>query len=60
MKELIYAERTKDKNALLQRILDAAGDIQNKSHILEDVIVSIICCAQMCIQVAGRHFKQIL
>jgi hypothetical protein len=56
MKELVHTQRSNERNALLQRILDTAHDIQNSCHILEDVTTSVIHNAQMCIQVTGRHF----
>jgi hypothetical protein len=57
MTELVYGQKTNNRNALLQRILDAAKGIRNNPHILED-ITTLISHAQMHIQITGRHFAQ--
>jgi hypothetical protein len=40
MKELVYTQRTNDRRALLQRMLDNKHDIWNNFHILVNVTTS--------------------
>jgi hypothetical protein len=55
--ELVYTQRTNERNAPFQRILDAADDIRNNPYNCEDVTTSNnTLCSN--VQVAGRCFEQ--
>jgi len=57
MKALVYAQKVKTREELLQRILSAARSINNAA-VLRKVTSSLGTRFRKCIQADGGHFQQ--
>jgi hypothetical protein len=57
MKAMVCAHKVNTREELLQRILIAAGTINNAAA-LRNFTISLVKRVRKCIQADGRHFEQ--